>query len=162
MKIYIHSQTPKPKMSKTIKIMFIITSSLFLSIFLLAAFVCFFIANSIIGGIILILIPIFLFALVYFSITDLEKAYIEICEDHIVAVEFFAGISKIKRFQKDDIQSYKFSKSLDRIPGTKLKFVRYIVFYDKNGKYLFKIYHDKSNEALLQNILWLHSAITKF
>lgn len=153
MKIYIHSQTPKPKMSKTTKIMFIITSSLFLSMFLLAAFVCFFIANSIIGGIILILIPIFLFALVYFSITDLEKAYIEICEDHIVAVGFFAGISKIKRFQKDDIHSYKFPKSLDRIPGAKLKFVRYIVFYDKNGKYLFKIYHDKSNEALLQNIL---------
>ena len=81
MKIYIHSQTPKPQMSKSVKIMFGITISLFLSVFLLGAFICFFMAHSIIGGIVLITIPIFLFGLVYFTITDLEKSYIEIYEE---------------------------------------------------------------------------------
>ena len=133
--------------------MFGITSTLFISPFLLGAFACFFIANSIIGGIALIAVLIFLSGLVYFTITDLEKSYIEIYEDHIVSVKFFAGISKIKRFQKEDIHSYKFSESLTRIPGVKLRFVRYIVFYDKGGNYLFKIYHNKNNESLLQNIL---------
>lgn len=62
----------------------------------LLSFACFYYAQSFIGGISVILIPILLSAIFLIHIRDIEKAYIEIKENEIYVVDYYWSVKKEK------------------------------------------------------------------
>ncbi len=98
MKLNTHDRTPRPKNSKLVKGLFIFCGILIYSIFGLLSFACIYYAQSMIGGIAVILIPIWLTAIIRIPINDMEKAYVEIKDDGIYVVDYYWGIKKRKAF----------------------------------------------------------------
>ena len=78
MKLNTHDRTPRTKNSKLINALLAVCGILMFGIFGLVSFACFYYAQSILGGIFVILIPILLTAIILIDIKDLEKAYVEI------------------------------------------------------------------------------------
>ena len=136
MKLSTHFADIKSKSSKLITTLLIIVDVLFCSIFAMVAFACFYYARSFFGGVFVIFIPVFLHVWHFLDIKDFEKAYVEMNENEIYAVDYYWGIKKVKRISYSDITSaeLRFGRS-SRVKGSRF---RYIVFL-KDKKYLFKI-----------------------
>ena len=83
MKLNTHDRTPRPKDSKLVKGLLILCSILIYSFFVLFSFVCIYYAQSFIGGIFVMMIPILMTAIIFIPIKDMEKAHIEIKENEI-------------------------------------------------------------------------------
>ena len=141
MKLNTHDRTPRPENSKLIKGLFVLCGVLMYSIFGLVSFACFYYANSIVGGIFIILIPVLMTALILTHNKDMERAYVELNENKIHIVDYYWGIKKEKHFALSDITSAEICIGYShKVKGYRFSFsgMRYIVF--KNGdKYLFKI-----------------------
>ena len=88
MKLNTHDRTPRPKNSKLVKGLLVLCGTLSFSVFGLISFACFYYAQSIIGGVFVILIPVLLTAIILVSIKDMEKAYVEIKENEIYIGKF--------------------------------------------------------------------------
>ena len=140
MKLNTHDRTPRPENSKLIKGLFVLCGVLMYSIFGLVSFVCFYYANSIAGGILVIMIPVLMTAIIFTHIKDIERAYVEIIDDEISIVDYYWGVKKEKHFALSDITSAEICIGYShKVKGYRFSFsgMRYTVF--KNGdKYLFK------------------------
>lgn len=139
MKLNTHERTPRPKHSRIITAMFVVCFALIGS---MLSFACFFYAESVVGGILAILIPVLVTALILFPITDMEKAYVEIRENEIHVVDYYCGIKKEKQIACSEITSAEIHICYSRqVKGYRLSYTgnaKYIVF-KKDNKYLFKI-----------------------
>ena len=155
MKLNTHDRTPRPENSKLIKGLFVLCGVLMYSIFGLVSFACFYYAQSFIGGIFVILIPILLTAIILIHIKDIEKAYIEIKENEIYVVDYYWGVKKEKCFSFSDITSAEICIGYShKVKGYRFSFTgkRYIVF-KKDNKYLFKIVYLPETEEIFNQHL---------
>ena len=89
MKLNTYDHTPRPENSKLIKGLFVLCGVLMYSIFGLVSFACFYYANSIVGGIFIILIPVLMTALILTHNKDMERAYVELNENEIHIVDYY-------------------------------------------------------------------------
>ena len=141
MRLNTHDRTPRPKNSRFVKGLLVMCGILIFGIFALGAFACFYYANSIVGGILVIMIPVLMTALIRTHIKDIERAYVEIQGNEIYVVDYYWGIKKEKHFTFSDITSAEICIGYShKVKGYRFSFsgMRYTVF--KNGdKYLFKI-----------------------
>ena len=141
MKLNTHGCTARPQNSKLINALFAICGILMFGIFALVSFACFYYANSIVGGIFIILIPVFMTALILTHNKDMERAYVEINENEIHIVDYYWGIKKEKHISRSDITSAEICIGYShKVKGYRFSFarMRYIVFRN-NKNYLFKI-----------------------
>ena len=155
MKLNTHDRTPRPHNSNFIKALFLICAILIYSIFGLGAFACFYYAQSFIGGMSVILIPVLLTAIILIHIKDIEKAYIEIKENEIYVVDYYWGIKKEKHISFSDITSAEICIGYShKVKGYRLRFagMRYIVF-KKDNKYLFKVIYLPETEEIFKQYL---------
>ena len=155
MKLNTHDRTPKPENNKIIILLFIISGVLIYSIFGLCAFACFFYGKSFVGGISVILIPVFLTAIMLITFKDIEKAYIEINEREICVVDYYWGIKKEKHISICDITSAEICSGYShKVKGYRLSAagIHYIVFR-KDSKYLFKIIYLPETKKLFEKYI---------
>lgn len=155
MKLNTHDRTPRPKTSKLIKGLFLFCGILLYSMFGLGAFVCFYYAQSIICGITVILIPILLTAIILISISDMEKAYVEIKDHDIDVVDYYWGIKKEKHISFSDITSAEIHMGYsNKVKGCRfcIAGIRYIVFR-QDKKYLFKIIYLPETEEIFKQYI---------
>ena len=155
MKLNTHDRTPRPHNSNFIKVLFLICAILIYSIFGLVSFACFYYAQSFIGGMSIILIPVLLTAIILIHIKDIEKAYIEITENEIYVVDYYWGIKKDKHISFSDITSAEIYIGYShKVKGYRLSFagMRYIVF-KKDNKYLFKVIYLPETEEIFKQYL---------
>lgn len=155
MKLNTHDRTPRPENSSRIKALFWLCAILIYSIFGLVAFACFYYAQSFVGGISVIMIPVLLTVIILIHIKDMEKAYVEITENGICVVDYYWGIQKEKHISFSDITSAEIHMGYShKVKGYRFSAVgmRYIVF--KNGnKYLFKIIALPETEDLFKQYI---------
>ena len=155
MKLNTHDHTPRPKNSKFIKALFLICAILVYSIFGLLSFACFYYAKSIVGGILVILIPILMTTIILTHIKDIERAYVEIDENEIHVVDYYWGIKKEKHISFSDITSAEICIGYSRkVKGYRLSIagMRYIVF-KRDNTYLFKIIYLPETEENFKQYL---------
>ena len=155
MKLNTHDRTPRPQNSKLIKGLFVLCGVLMYSIFGLVSFACFYYANSIVGGIFIILIPVLMTALILTHNKDMERAYVELNENEIHIVDYYWGIKKEKHISYADITSAEICIGYShKVRGYRWSFagMRYIVF-KKDNKYLFKIIHLPETEEIFKQYL---------
>ena len=155
MKLNTHDRTPRPKNNKLVKGLLVLCAILMFGMFGLLSFACFYYAQSLFGGIFVILIPIALTAIILLHIKDMEKAYVEIKEEVIYVVDYYWGIKKEKHISRSDITSAEICIGYShKVKGYRFSFagMRYIVF--RNGKkYLFKIIHLPETEEIFKQYL---------
>ena len=155
MKLNTHDRTPRPQDSNFIKVLFLICAILIYSIFGLVSFACFYYANSIAGGILVIMIPVLMTAIIFTHIKDIERAYVEIQGNEIYVVDYYWGIKKEHRFSFSDITSAEICIGYShKVKGYRLSFagMRYIVFRN-NKRYLFKIIYLPETEEIFKQYL---------
>ena len=150
-----HDRTPRPKNNTLVKGLLVLCAILMFGMFGLLSFACFYYAQSLFGGIFVILIPIALTAIILLHIKDMEKAYVEIKEDVIYVVDYYWGIKKEKHISRSDITSAEICIGYShKVKGYRFSFagVRYIVFRN-NKKYLFKIIYLPEIEEIFKQYL---------
>ncbi len=155
MKLNTHDRTPRPKNSKLVIFLLALCAVLSSSMFGLVAFACFYYAQSIIGGVSVILILILLTAIIIVPIKDMEKAYVEIKENEFYVVDYYCGVKKEKHISCSDITSAEIDAGYSyKVKGYRFSNagMRYIVF-KKNNKYLFKIIALPETEELFKHYL---------
>ena len=155
MKLNTHDRTPRPKNNKLGKGLLVLCAILMFGMFGLLSFACFYYAQSLFGGIFVILIPIALTAIILLHIKDMEKAYVEIKEDVIYVVDYYWGIKKEKHISRSDITSAEICIGYShKVKGYRFSFagMRYIVFRN-NKKYLFKIIYLPEIEEIFKQYL---------
>ncbi len=158
MKLNTHDRTPRPENSKLIKGLLILCGILIYSIFGLLSFACFYYAQSMIGGIAVILIPTSLTAIILIHINDMEKAYIEIKDNDIYVVDYYWGIKKEKHISFSDITSAEIHIGYsNKVKGYRFRIagMRYIVF-KQDKKYLFKIIYLPETEEIFKQYIRLY------
>ena len=141
MRFNTHSQTTPSKLPKILVAMFCVCVGLMYFIFLLVAFACFTYAKSVLGGILVIFIPIVITAWVCITIKDMSNAYIEIDGNSICVVDYYLGIKQKKMFSFSDITSAEIVTGYShRVKGYRYSAMgtRYIILKN-DTKYLFKI-----------------------
>ena len=139
MKLNTHNRTPKPQNSNIIKVLLLLNTALIYGMFGLLSFARFYYAQSFIGGISVILIPVLLTAIILIHIKDIENAYIEIKENEILVVDYYWGVKKEKHISFSDITSANILPGFSsKVKGVRISQLPYIVFRN-NKKYLFKI-----------------------
>ena len=155
MKLNTHTRTPRPKTSKFAKGLPVLCAILMFGVFGLGSFACFYYAQSFVGGISIILIPVLPTAIILIHIKDIEKAYIEIKENEVHVVDYYLGVKKEKHISFSDITSVEICIGYShKVKGYRLSFsgVRYIVFR-KDKRYLFKIIYLPETEEIFKHYL---------
>ena len=155
MRLNTHSQTAPSKLPKFLVAIFYIGISLIYFIFLLVAFACFTYAQNILGGILMIIIPITLTAWVCITMKDIAKAYIEIDGNSICVVDYYLGIKKKKLFSFSDITSAEIAPGYShRVKGYRYSAMgtRYIIL-KKGTKYLFKIIYSPEAASIFADYI---------
>lgn len=108
-----------------------------------------------IAGILIILPPIFITAMILIHITDIAKAYIEITDTGIFVVDYYWGIKKEKQVSFSDITSAEICLGYShKVKGYRFSALatRYIVF--RHGKhYLFKVICLPETEQIFKKYL---------
>ena len=137
-----HNRTPKIQTNKTLKIMLISCWSLMAAVFLFFAIATSVMSQSILPGVI-ILIPITLIAVFSIITTiDMNKAYVQIDGESIIAVDYYFFLRKEKCFTIDEIKTAEIALGYSfRVRGYRYSTMgfSYIVFRNADNKYLFKI-----------------------
>ena len=153
MKLNTHDRTPRPKNSNLIKALFWLNAVLIYGMFGMGSFACFYYAQSVVGGITVMLLPFLMTAGILIPIKNMEKAYVEIKEDEIRVVDYYCGIKKEKHISVSDITSAKvLPGSSFKVKGVRIPQISYIVFRN-NKKYLFKIIYLPETEEIFKQYL---------
>lgn len=156
MRFNTHDRTPRPKTKKSLKILFGFMTGLFLGTFLFMAVVCSLEINSIVPAVVILTPTIIITALIAFDLTDISKAYIEIIEDKITVVDYNFSIKKEKNFLLSDISySEILLASSMRVRGKRIGKgpFTYIVFRDKNDKFMFKVLYTPESKQFFANYI---------
>lgn len=156
MRLNTHDRTPRPKMSKFLKIMFAIVGILMYGIFALVAFAVFYYGHSIGGGIFVLLLPLILTALGAIFLLDMSRAYVEIDGDEINVVDFYCFIKKEKHFTFSDIAKVKIISRYSPNPHGymwRTALIQYIVLKNDRNKYLFKIIYTPETAKIFERYI---------
>lgn len=142
MRFNTHNATPKIVTNKALKIMLAFEYGLAAAFLLFAAIVCAFTVHNILPAVVIIGPLIVLAGVILITQKDMDRAYVEISDQRITVADYCFGVEQKKVFSMQDIASAEI------LPGSSLR-VRgyrydqmgsaYIVFRDRNGKYMFKI-----------------------
>ena len=142
MRFNTHDRTPKIETKKSVKIMLAFGFGLIIALFLFMAVVCSLYINSIMPALV-ILVPVLVLAiLIVLTQMDMDKAYVEIVDDMIVVTDYYFGIKVEKVFSIRDIATAETLIGYSmRVRGYRYSIAGspYIVFRDKNRKYMFKV-----------------------
>ena len=137
-----HNRTPKIQTNKMLKIMLISCWSFMAAFFLFFAIATSVMRQSILPAVI-ILIPITLIAVFAIIITiDMNKAYVQIDGESIIAVDYYFFLRKEKCFTINEIKTAEIALGYSfRVRGYRYSMMgfSYIVFRNADNKYLFKI-----------------------
>ncbi len=104
MKLFTHSRTPKPEISKTIIAFLVISIALICFMFGCVSFT-FFSTNDYIAGTLVAIVPFTMLTFVYIIMRDIDKAYIEIDENMVHTVDYYFGKKRERYFQISEITS---------------------------------------------------------
>ena len=81
----------------------------------------------------------------YLILYDMKRAFVEITDDKVLAVDYYFGVKHEKVFFREDIVSVEITTGYSmrirgyRFSGNGFPNLKYIVFRGKNKKYLLKI-----------------------
>ncbi len=154
MRFNTHSRTQKTELQKSVKIMFTITLSLFILLFLFAAIVCSLYINSIVPAIIMLVTAGMSITLFAITKNDMNKAFIEIVDDKISVTDYYFGIKKEKTFSAKEISTAETVIGYSmRIHGYSYPGCTYIVFKNKSNKYIFKVIYSPETEQFFGGYL---------
>lgn len=155
MRFNTHDRTPRPKTKKSLKILFCFLTGLFLGLFLFSAVVCSLEINSILPAVVILTPTILLTTLIAFDITDMSKAYVEIVKDKITVIDYYFNIRKEKIFFIQDIAYAEILlHSSMHVRGKRHGHgFSYIVFRDKNDKYMFKVLCTPESKQFFANYI---------
>lgn len=155
MRFYTHSQTPCPKTPKFISVLFFVGIGSAYLMFALASFACFCYAQSILGGVLMVMLPAVLTCWYWITMRDMRKAYVEIDGDSIRTVDYYLGFRKESVFSFADITSAEIAWGYShRVKGYRFSVTgtRYIIL--KKGKnYLFKIIYLPETEGVFKRFI---------
>ena len=150
-----HNRTPKIQTNKTLKIMLISCWSFMAAFFLFFAIATSVMSQSILPAVI-ILIPITLIAVFAIITTiDMNKAYVQIDGESIIAVDYYFFLRKEKCFTIDEIKTAEIALGYSsRVRGYRYSMMgfSYIVFRNADNKYLFKIINSPETKEYFVNI----------
>ena len=142
MRFNTHNRTPKIVTNKSLRIMFVLCYGLVAAFFLFLAIAASVISRNILPAVVIIGPLIVLAGVILITQKDMDRAYVEISNQVVTVVDYCCGVEQKKVFSMQDIASAEI------LPGSSLR-VRgyrydqmgsaYIVFRDRNGKYMFKI-----------------------
>lgn len=142
MRFNTHDTTPRRQNSKKVKLTFSVSLPFVGVALLFFAVVCSYYARNALVGVLMVA-PFVVFGGVYYRMTlDMNKAFVEFDGNEIRVVDYYFGAKREKTFLTADVAS---AQSLwggsFRIKGYRWHYVgmHYIVFRDRDGKYLFKI-----------------------
>ena len=155
MRFCTHSQTPCPKTPKFISALLFVGVGLVYFVFALGSFACFYYANSILGGVLMIVLPVALTFWYRITMRDMSKAYIEIDDDSIRVVDYYLGIKKEKVFSFSDISSGEIALGYShKVRGYRFSVMgtRYIIL-KRDKEYLFKIIYLPETENVFKRFL---------
>ena len=155
MRINTHDRTPIVKMKKLAKVLLILSILLIYCPFLLAAFCLFYYGKSIGAGLSLIILPVFLLVLTIAFFKDMQNCYVEIQDSRIRIVNYYFLQPKESFLDIDVIDSYKiYMAGSFKVKGRRINYSgsRYFVYYDQDGKYLFKILKTPEAEIFNQKL----------
>ena len=155
MRLNTHSQTMPSKLPKFLVAMFCVGVGLMYFVFLLGAFACFYYTKSVLGGILMIFIPIALTTWYYITSKDIANAHIEIDGNSIHVVDYYLGMKKEQILAFSDITSAEIVPGYShRLKGYRFSAMgtRYIVL-KKDNKYLFKIICLPGTENIFKDFL---------
>lgn len=155
MRFCTHSQTPCPKTPNLISALLFAGVGLVYLIFALVSFACFYYAKSILGGVIMIILPAVLTFWYWITMRDMSKAYVEIDGNSIRVVDYYFGVKKERVFHFADITSGEIALGYShRVKGYRYSVMgtRYIVLR-KEKKYLFKIIYLPETESVFKRFL---------
>ena len=142
MRFNTHDRTPKTKTKKSVKIMLTFCFGLIIALFLFAAVVCSLYINSIMPAVVILAPLSVLVILIVITQRDMDKAYVEIDDDVIIAVDYYFGIKNEKTFFIRDIATAETLIGYSmRVRGYRYSNAgcTYIVFRGNGGKYMFKV-----------------------
>ena len=137
-----HSRTPKIKTGKALKALLIFSYSFVIALFLLLSTTLSLISQSIVPALIILIPVAFIAAFVIVSTIDMNKAYIQIDGDNIIVVDYYFFSRKEKCFTIDEIKKAEITRGCSfRVRGYRYSMMNfsYIIFRNKNNKYLFKV-----------------------
>ena len=135
-----HNRTPKIQTNKTVKIMLISCWSLMAALFLFAAITTSVISQSILPAVIILITITLITVFVIITTIDMEKAYVQIDGESIIAVDYYFFLRKEKCFTIDEIKTAEIALGYSsRVRGYSMMGCSYIVFRNADNKYLFKI-----------------------
>ena len=159
MRFHTHNRTPKIKMPKLVLLMCIAAYGLLLALFVFTAIVCSIYANSVDPAVLILTPVLILTALFLIMQKDMERAYIEINDDTIRAVDYYFGMKKEKSFLIQDIANAQIVHGYSmRVHGYRYSMCgsTYIVFRDSIGKYLFKVLCVPETKQFFDNYINQH------
>ncbi len=153
-----HDRTPKPKLSKILKGLFIICFLSILFIFLLGSFCVIYYTSEVAYGILILVLPIVLGGVIAINIIDMQNSYVEFTGKEIHIINYYCFIKKIKVINFSDVDHIKCIRANSfKIKGRRINVacMSYIVFFTKSGKYLFKLMNTPEALAFTTEILGL-------
>ena len=141
MRFNTHDRTPRPKTSTLVKALFLISGGLLavlLSFFAVYASIT---VKSVAPAVLVLPLPL-LAILNLLTISDMKKAYVETTGDSITAVDHYFGVKKEKMIPKQEVFSTEILPGgAWRTRGLGFPLFNYIVFRDREGKYLCKVFY---------------------
>lgn len=142
MRFNTHNRTPKIETKKSVKIMLTIGFGFMISILIFLAIVFSFYINSFMPAVLILTPVLVLSMLITIPQKDMERAFIEIIDDTVIAEDYYLGIRIKKTFLLRDIAEAEVLVGYSiRVRGYRYSNAgcSYIVFRDKSGKYMFKV-----------------------
>ena len=88
---------------------------------------------------------------------DMKRAFVEITDDKVVAVDYYFGLKHEKVFFREDIVSAEITTGYSmrirgyRFSGQGFPNLKYIVFRGKKKKYLFKLICSDEAKSYVEN-----------
>ena len=98
MKLNTHDRTPRPKNSKLVTCLFVMCFVLNYLMFGPGAFAVCYYGKSVVGGLLVLAVPVVFTLAVGIPVSDIKKAYVEISDNNIYVVDYYFGIRKEKHF----------------------------------------------------------------
>lgn len=142
MSLNIHDTTPHSVTPRHMKWIYAGLFLLMYSIFALLSFCLITIAGNIPAAIAVAVIPFVPLAYVLWDQSNLEKAYLEILESSVLVTEYPFGHKTVKQIPISDIDHAELIRPRSpKLRGPRIRDIGipYVVFYDKQGKQLFKL-----------------------
>ncbi len=153
-----HELPKEYKATKSGKIILTICGILLVFIFILAFVALVVETHKFITPFCLTLLPFILLGSVWTMILyDMKRAFVEITDDKIIAVDYYFGSKHEKVFSREDvvfaeiISGYSMKISGYRFSGTGFPNLKYIIFRGKNKKYLLKLICSNETKSYVEN-----------